>query len=573
MSNENNESISTFDDNKKLNKNLKSNSDNLLSEISTNISENNQKIIKLVNKEKNDKQQDSYLSKEEYISLGLLVISFITLILQFISIYTILVLSIFTLSLFFIIKSFLKRLRRKGIINILPEGIKYLLLRKSILDILLDFWHLPVLGKYLKLLFSPIIYGYSPEQSIESIEQLEEPIRIKLKSKGILKLLPQEIKNILLPDESEENNKHEIDKTKINKEEIDNVNNDKVAIYKKNSNGEDFSISTSINSNNAKNIKKSINIIKSFSKNNTDFSNKLSGNLSLELPIVLSNKPKNMELFEENISNISVRSKSTTGNNECKVKIYNKDNCIADKNVINTKSNYTQLIYFDKNQHEAEYKINDSIKIENKNYYQPNEYLLVNLPEILEEDDNVYYMSDNDDNTDSKKKVVFKSVVLQSSKKLEEEKKKNLEDESFTWDNHEKYIKLQEINNSKKKSNLSFIDMFKGYFSKALFEKINKNAIYKSLFAFISVLIIQMLINRNMRRYSISALKSFGFIIISLLASSSVYVYFSKNSSDEEEITIDLKRSNSNIGKEFINKVKNSDYLNAYRIKEVDKTT
>ena len=89
----------------------------------------------------------------------------------------------------------------------------------------------------------------------------------------------------------------------------------------------------------------------------------------------------------------------------------------------------------------------------------------------------------------------------------------------------------------------------------------------------ISVLIIQMLINRNMRRYSISALKSFGFIIISLLASSSVYVYFSKNSSDEEEITIDLKRSNSNIGKEFINKVKNSDYLNAYRIKEVDKTT
>lgn len=123
------------------------------------------------------------LEKKELFLIIVLLFSIIWLLLIIFSPYTLLCLFILITCISSLVYLRFEKFRRLGIINLLPKGIKYLLLNKSLLDILMDLWHLPTICYYLKFILNPIIYGLTPEQSLETIQLLDENVQDILKTK------------------------------------------------------------------------------------------------------------------------------------------------------------------------------------------------------------------------------------------------------------------------------------------------------------------------------------------------------------------------------------------------------
>lgn len=222
----------------------------------------------------------------------------------------------------------------------------------------------------------------------------------------------------------------------------------------------------------------------------------------LEQPYKIENKKSG--------SNLSVRSANNIFN---EIQLY-------DKQINNSPSQLAPLIYFNQSKNEAEYMINDAVynKIKNieRQYYKPSEYMLVTLPKIKEDGDKVIYYGD--DNY-SGQKIVLESVVIQSTKKLEEENKKR---KPFVWDNYELYRKLQTSAKSKINASLNFFEVFRVYLSKSLSGKLNVATIYKGAAGFSVFFVLQLLINRKLRRYSLSLVHFLVFMATSVLSTYSV---------------------------------------------------
>ena len=467
--------------------------------------------LKIQNKLKNtNKSIKDLLSNgnREKALVFMLLISFTYLILCMFSITTLCFIMMFFVSFLLLAKFKIEKLKHHGIINFLPKNFKYLLLNKSLLDMLMDFWHLPVLATYLKLLFAPFIYGYTPEQSIESVKKLDIDLQLKLKTKGIVNILSESTKKLLLPDN-------------ILAEIPEEINEEST---KDNSSPVSSQINYLVNKHHDN---------KSFLKNGND-KNKL--NLDPGYPLKNYSHKEN-----SNTKNGSLIKKKSQ--EEQLVKVDNSKQIIDNLQEIpliedpDNKPKFPEIIYYDNNQQEAEYNLNTLVPKKSKTY-QPNEYMLVNLPEILEQGDKVFYIAE--DHVSGQKKV-YKSVVLTSSKKIEEEKK--IKDAPFVWDNYHKYAKLhaeRSRHNETKKFN--FMEVLKGYISKSLFGKVNKAAIYKSIGAFGVVFLLQILVNRNLRRYSLSSLKTLIFLTTSLMTSYSVYTLAIKYSDkNEDQIINELK--------------------------------
>lgn len=371
---------------------------------------------------------------------------------------------------------------------------------------------------------------------------------------------------------SSENNKDQVTLDTVEKEDscknIENncvINNTK-EISKRLSNTEKVSDSTNVISYDNQNIHKSIshNIMNNTIKEDLYFSeNQDSSNQSIKSTILnyidAENKEKQSTSDEIKIkTNEFPLIKSTSDN------IHNSNNNKSMNLALATqplkkdiKKNYCpELIYYNSNNSEIEYNLNKCFKntkssayvqsnyIKNNKYYQPSEYLLVNLPEILEKDNEVFYIDDDDI---SGKKKIYKSVVITSSKKLEEERKTRSKT-PYVWDNLQKYYKLKEKEaKTKAKQIFNFMELVKHQVLKNLIGKINKKAVYKSAGAFIAAFIIQLIINRGMRRYSLSALKTLIFLVTSIVTSMSVYVIANKYIVGEEENNeVDVKMEMKN---------------------------
>lgn len=126
---------------------------------------------------------DLKLESIEYFLLLIFAFSIMAILLIMFAPSTLFAISLVIGSTLLFLRSRLSKFRRFGIVNLLPRGFRYLLLNKSILDILMDFWHLPNLSEYIKLLIYPIIYGYTPEQSLEAVKTLDSEWQIVLKTK------------------------------------------------------------------------------------------------------------------------------------------------------------------------------------------------------------------------------------------------------------------------------------------------------------------------------------------------------------------------------------------------------
>lgn len=112
-------------------------------------------------------------SINEIASFVIFIIGFIGIIFKMFDISTLIYIGMILYSVSVLYKLACKQLFKYGLINLLPNNIRYFLLNRSVLDILMDFWHLPSVTKYFKFLFVPIIYNYSPEESIEAMKELD----------------------------------------------------------------------------------------------------------------------------------------------------------------------------------------------------------------------------------------------------------------------------------------------------------------------------------------------------------------------------------------------------------------
>jgi hypothetical protein len=84
----------------------------------------------------------------------------------------------------------------------MPDKLKNIFIRRSIFDILMDLWYLPTISEYIKLLIKPVLYKLSPEEATKVLEDFDPHIRKIFLTKGIIKLLPQKVKNALLPSDT-----------------------------------------------------------------------------------------------------------------------------------------------------------------------------------------------------------------------------------------------------------------------------------------------------------------------------------------------------------------------------------
>ena len=405
-----------------------------------------------------------------------------TLIIAFISGFVGLLLKAFNISTLFLIlmtgfslllltKIYYLKIKKIGFVNFLPQGIRDLLLKRSILDLMMDFWHLPVLGKYLKFLFAPIIYNYTPEESIRTIEQLDSKTLKLIQTKGILNILPSSIQSTLKA-----------------QEEI--RDNDKLVI------DDSPNIST-------KDISKITNII---------------------------NNKNQIELFDNIINNEvnSNQSMKEEDHSQKRLTLLNLNNSEIDNsdknlNLIGSNNKIAPMIYYNKSCNEAEYSINNI----NKKYYKPSEYMLVTLPEIKEDGDKVVYITEDDV---FGKKIVFKSIILESSKKIEEEKKNF---KPYQWDNLHKFQALKSNKDPLPKFN--FYSILKAQIAKSMLTKIKPATVYKSVSAFSLFLLLQILISKKMRNYSVGFIRFIVFSLTSALSTYSLYLIISKLYKEESE--------------------------------------
>jgi hypothetical protein len=447
----------------------------------------------------------SKLDNSEVFAISLLFISFFAILVSVLQPIVLISLFVIVISFIFLIRTKIKKAKKFGIINFFPENLKYTLLKRSILDLLMDFWHLPILGKYFKVLICPFLYGYSPDQSLQEIQSLDEDVQAKLKTKGILNLFGENVKTLMLPE---------------------NNSTDDAVLIKKDSN---------------KNFEEKVKLEKSSESTNC-VSAKTQQNIKLKIKETVANPiPEIDEPSDERL---------LTREAMCKYDKESKNSAISniskfDNRIINELPYKSEMLFYDNVNNEVEFKIcNVKKEKKNLNYYQPNEFLLVKLPSVKEEDNKVYYYIDDDDcnNTTSTKdnKKVYKSIVISSTKKMKE-KEQNMT-KPYIWDNYKKYFQINS-KNGRLAEGKHMLELVKNYILKAIFSRISKQSIAKGTFVILSTVLVQIILSRKIRTFS----KSYITMLISTLISSSIsYLVVSKISSIASSESSNVKEKKMN---------------------------
>lgn len=124
------------------------------------------------------------LSKVKYLipavgySLGL-----VLLLLKLFDISTLVYMTLIVISVSLLVFILASDIVNQGIISFLPTRVKYLLIRKSIFDILMDIWYLPSITLYIKVLTKPFIYHISPEEATSILNEFDPNVRERFLTK------------------------------------------------------------------------------------------------------------------------------------------------------------------------------------------------------------------------------------------------------------------------------------------------------------------------------------------------------------------------------------------------------
>lgn len=96
------------------------------------------------------------------------------------------------------IKTVIEKIKNNGLVQYLPESTQNVLIKRSILDILMDIWYIPRIRLYLTTFFKPFFIKNDPELAISNLDTLEPQQRELFLVKGIGFAFPEKIRKVLL---------------------------------------------------------------------------------------------------------------------------------------------------------------------------------------------------------------------------------------------------------------------------------------------------------------------------------------------------------------------------------------
>ena len=137
-----------------------------------------------------------HLNNPSKLYLFLIAFGFLCFFHSLFSYYTLFSFSLAMISIFLLIKTCIKQIHEKGLINFLPLKFQNFLLDRSLFDVLCDLWFIPKIGLYLKAFFGPFYYDYTPEKALSNFEVIGMTRAVTVK--GFLNLFPG-LKKVILP--------------------------------------------------------------------------------------------------------------------------------------------------------------------------------------------------------------------------------------------------------------------------------------------------------------------------------------------------------------------------------------
>ncbi|CAD8198310.1 unnamed protein product [Paramecium pentaurelia] len=116
----------------------------------------------------------------------------------FISLKFTIILALTICSLIVLLKIKWIRIKRKGFLNNISDKFRKILLERSLFDILCDIWYFETIKRHLRVFLSPFLIKKSPEEIIESFDDINPQLKEAILRKGTINLFPEPIKKELV---------------------------------------------------------------------------------------------------------------------------------------------------------------------------------------------------------------------------------------------------------------------------------------------------------------------------------------------------------------------------------------
>ncbi|CAD8123063.1 unnamed protein product [Paramecium sonneborni] len=130
---------------------------------------------------------------------ALLLLSCLTYIwFTFISLKFTIILILTIISIVVILKIRWIRIKQQGFLNKISVKLRKILLERSLFDILCDIWYFETIKRHVRVFLGPFLIKKTPEEIIESFEDINPNLKEAILRKGTINLFPEPIKKELI---------------------------------------------------------------------------------------------------------------------------------------------------------------------------------------------------------------------------------------------------------------------------------------------------------------------------------------------------------------------------------------
>ncbi|CAD8209708.1 unnamed protein product [Paramecium octaurelia] len=116
----------------------------------------------------------------------------------FVSLQLTIILALTLCSLAVLLKIKWTRIKRKGFLNNVSQKLRKVLLERSLFDILCDIWYFETIKRHVRVFLSPFLIKKTPEEIIESFDDINPQLKEAILRKGTINLFPEPIKKELV---------------------------------------------------------------------------------------------------------------------------------------------------------------------------------------------------------------------------------------------------------------------------------------------------------------------------------------------------------------------------------------
>ncbi|CAD8145087.1 unnamed protein product [Paramecium octaurelia] len=132
----------------------------------------------------------------------------------FISLKFTIIIALTFFSLLVLFKIRWAKIKRKGFLNNVSNKLRKILLERSLFDILCDIWYFETIKRHVRVFLSPFLIKKSPEEIIESFEDINPQLKEAILRKGTINLFPEPIKRELVENYIQEEDELQINQDK-----------------------------------------------------------------------------------------------------------------------------------------------------------------------------------------------------------------------------------------------------------------------------------------------------------------------------------------------------------------------